>query len=421
VTRKRPLIAALLVSAAGSLWLGAQVASAQNLVADYRFNDTRSSSVGTAPDMTDITASPNAGNSFATETVGGSPRRVLQFPQGNGLAVSTAGVIPTTTYSIVVLFRFADVSGFRRIVDFQNGTSDTGLYNFSGSLTFFGGSSGSGGAITPSSGGDPYHEVLLTRDPGGEVVGYLDGAEQFRFSDSTGIAVIHPGQTLRFFADDSSISGEEAAGAVARIGLYDGPLPTAPPQLGENVGASVVRGTVLVGVPSRAGSAHAAQKGVSFVPLTASRRIPVGSFLDTRRGTVRMTSARDTAGNTQSGTFASGLFQVLQSRRRSARGLTDIVLKGSSFRRCRRRRGSRRAAAAQRSIVRRLRANARGRFRTRGRHSAATVRGTVWDTVDRCDGTLTRVRRGRVAVRDFRRKRTIVLRAGKSYLARARR
>jgi hypothetical protein len=38
---------------------------------------------------------------------------------------------------------------------------------------------------------------------------------------------------------------------------------------------------------------------------------------------------------------------------------------------------------------------------------------------DRCDGTLTRVRRGRVDVRDFTRRRTIRLRAGRSYLARA--
>ena len=38
---------------------------------------------------------------------------------------------------------------------------------------------------------------------------------------------------------------------------------------------------------------------------------------------------------------------------------------------------------------------------------------------DRCDGTLTTVKRGKVAVRDLRRKRTILVRAGKSYLARA--
>jgi hypothetical protein len=47
------------------------------------------------------------------------------------------------------------------------------------------------------------------------------------------------------------------------------------------------------------------------------------------------------------------------------------------------------------------------------------VRGTVWTVADRCDGTLTTVKRGKVAVRDFRRRKTIVVRAGKRYLARA--
>ena len=51
--------------------------------------------------------------------------------------------------------------------------------------------------------------------------------------------------------------------------------------------------------------------------------------------------------------------------------------------------------------------------------AAATVRGTIWTVADRCDGALTTVKRGRVAVRDLRRRRTIVLKAGKRYLARA--
>lgn len=413
---------ATLVTAAALVCLGAQTASAATLVADYRFNDTRASSVGSPPALTDIDDDPAADNVFATETVGGSPRRVLQFPLGNGLQASTGGVIPTSAYTIVVLFRFDAVSGFRRIIDFQNGFSDTGLYNLNGNLNFFGSTTGTGNPITPSSGGDPYHEVVLTRDSAGEVVGYVDGAEQLRFDDASGAAVIHPGQTLRFFKDDNSISGEESAGAVAAIRLYDGPIAGPPPELGKTVDASVASGTVLVGVPAGGGSARAAQKGVRFVPLEATREIPVGSLLDTRRGTVRLTSARDTLGRTQTGSFASGLFQVLQSRRRSAKGLTNVVLKGGSFKRCGARR-SRRATASGRSrrSVRRLRSSAQGRFRTRGRHSAATVRGTVWTTVDRCDGTLTRVKRGRVAVRDIRRRRTIVVRAGRSYLARARR
>jgi hypothetical protein len=188
-----------------------------------------------------------------------------------------------------------------------------------------------------------------------------------------------------------------------------GELP--PPVLGRAVNVTAVRGVVLV----RVGRAR-------FVPLDEARQVPAGSLLDTRRGTVRLTSASGSAGNTQTGDFAGGVFQVIQSRRRSDRGLTELRLKGSSFARCGKRAalgGRAQAAGVSRRAIRRLRSNATGRFRTRGRNSAATVRGTVWETIDRCDGTLTRVRRGRVAVRDFRRRKTILVRAGKSYLARS--
>ena len=65
--------------------------------------------------------------------------------------------------------------------------------------------------------------------------------------------------------------------------------------------------------------------------------------------------------------------------------------------------------------------NGKGKFRSNGTYSSATVRGTVWLTQDECDGTLTRVRRGRVSVRDFMRKKTVTVKAGHSYLARAKR
>ena len=206
----------------------------------------------------------------------------------------------------------------------------------------------------------------------------------------------------------------------------EGPLPS--PVLGVAVNVAVVRGTVTVAVPSataRTSGARASQKGLEFVPLTADRQIPVGSFLDTRRGTVELVSATGRSAKTQAGRFNAGLFQVLQGRSRRAQGLTELRLKGSSFKRCRARAGRAaagdRAGAAQlsRRTIRRLRANARGRFRTRGRNSSATVRGTIWTTTDRCDGTLTKVRRGKVVVRDLRRRRNITLTAGKSYLARA--
>ena len=63
--------------------------------------------------------------------------------------------------------------------------------------------------------------------------------------------------------------------------------------------------------------------------------------------------------------------------------------------------------------------DSKGKFRTRGGNSVATVRGTAWYVEDRCDGTLTRVSKGSVSVYDRGRHRTVVVRAGHSYLARS--
>jgi hypothetical protein len=77
------------------------------------------------------------------------------------------------------------------------------------------------------------------------------------------------------------------------------------------------------------------------------------------------------------------------------------------------------AMAAGSRVLQLLRASARGRFSTRGRYSAATVRGTVWTVSDRCDGTLTHDITDSVSVTDFARHKTVVLHAGQSYLAKA--
>ena len=158
-------------------------------------------------------------------------------------------------------------------------------------------------------------------------------------------------------------------------------------------------------------------KGIQrLVPLRDKVGLPVGSRVDAKGGTVLVASARDRR-RRQSGRFAGAVFQILQ--RRGRRPVTDIVLKGGDFAQCRGKSTGSAFAAQRRRRIRRVFGNARGRFRTRGRYSAATVRGTRWVMEDRCDGTLTRVRRGTVLVRDFRRRRTVVLKTGQSYLARA--
>ena len=152
------------------------------------------------------------------------------------------------------------------------------------------------------------------------------------------------------------------------------------------------------------------------VPLKDVLNLPLGSAVDARGGSVNLTSARGRKSQ-QTAVLAAGLFQVLQGR--STRAVTELRLKGGDFRACAAgmKAGPVVAAATRKRVVRRLRTRARGRFRTRGRYSAATVRGTVYTVEDRCDGTLTRVRRGKVLVRDFKRRKTILVRAGKRYLA----
>src|SRR4051812_41380196 len=98
---------------------------------------------------------------------------------------------------------------------------------------------------------------------------------------------------------------------------------------------------------------------------------------------------------------------------------TELRLTGGDFNSCfsRARASSVTAHAASKKRVRRLWGSGHGRFVTKGRNSAATVRGTVWSVEDRCDGTVTRVAQGLVAVRDLTRGRTKLVRKGEKYFA----
>ncbi|HEX2233575.1 MAG TPA: calcium-binding protein [Thermoleophilaceae bacterium] len=144
--------------------------------------------------------------------------------------------------------------------------------------------------------------------------------------------------------------------------------------------------------------------GSRFFPLDGALLVPLRSSLDATRGAVAVT----TAGSRHSGRFSGGRFRVLQRRGRHPR--TELRLEGGSFRTC----------SGGRRVVRRLRARGRGRFRAVGRRSATFIRRGRWTVADRCDGTLTRVLAGRARVQDRGRRRAVSLRAGRSYLARAR-
>ncbi len=196
--------------------------------------------------------------------------------------------------------------------------------------------------------------------------------------------------------------GAYESSATAQPGPGPGPGPQPPPDLpdpeaGKNVNVTP-NGTVKIKVP---GSNR-------FVTLTEGRQLPIGTIVDTPKGSVTI----EAAGN-QFAKFYDGIFKIGQGK--GAKPLTTLTLVEKLS--CPS--SGKASAAAKGKKKRRLWGDGKGRFQTKGKHSAATVVGTKWLVEDRCKSTLTKVAKGRVSVRDFVLKKTVIVRAGKTYVARA--
>jgi Bacterial Ig domain/RTX calcium-binding nonapeptide repeat (4 copies)/Divergent InlB B-repeat domain len=171
-----------------------------------------------------------------------------------------------------------------------------------------------------------------------------------------------------------------------------------PPTPGETANLALNDGTVLFKLPQTD----------DFVHLQGATQVPIGTEVDTDDGAAKVTVSRGVTLDTSE--FYDGMFTVLQPGPRS---LGVLRLEGGSFLDCV---SSYRALAKKRS-VRRLWGSGKGHYRTRGRYSSATVRGTKWLTEDLCGATRTTVVEGTVLVHDFVRNVDVSVPAGHSYRA----
>jgi hypothetical protein len=174
-----------------------------------------------------------------------------------------------------------------------------------------------------------------------------------------------------------------------------------------------VAGEVTVRLPHSSG----------YVSLAAAGSVPSGAIVDARGGTILLRTAVDAAGHTQAAHIRGAVFEVRQPK--DGKGMTDLILRGGRPRGCPARGSAAVARAAAAPTANGKPASSglwarddHGRFRSRGRNSAATVRGTEWITTETCAGTVTKVVKGAVDVLDRHTKRTVRVRAGHSYLAR---
>ena len=199
------------------------------------------------------------------------------------------------------------------------------------------------------------------------------------------------------------------------------PAPS-PPSLGKSFTGSAT-GLVLIQVNGK------------FVPLTQLSKIPNGAVINALHGTLTLNTAA-TGGTqhatlaakkgkakkpkTQTGKFGGAVFKVTQTHSGLAtlRWSRAAKFKGApTYASCTTKKGKAVAAAVSKKTLQLLHGSAHGKFRTKGRYSAATIRGTIWTIADRCDGTLVHAIKDTVSVDDLVLHKTITLRPGHSYLA----
>jgi hypothetical protein len=215
-------------------------------------------------------------------------------------------------------------------------------------------------------------------------------------------------------------AGPPVEGAIDAAG--DAVLPPpATPVAGESFNAAPEGDGVLVRRPGDDG----------VVALAEPASLPVGTRVDVRDGAVELQTA-PAAGvrrRVQRARFSGGNFRVGQPRR-GDRVVTIDLIHGEFAEECgdqepsagmrarvRAKARLRARAAARKRVLRTLWGSGKGRFRTRGRHAAATVRGTVWNVEDRCGATVVRVKEGVVDVEDLDTGRTVAVEAGEQYVA----
>jgi hypothetical protein len=177
--------------------------------------------------------------------------------------------------------------------------------------------------------------------------------------------------------------------------------PGTQPVQDDSIVAQATAGTVLY------------QTSAGFQTLSAGKKIKLGTFIDARHGKVTVTTASDHHGSYQTGLYYGGKFKTRQ--RGSKRPVTEAYILGPVGP-CSTAKGAS-ASAKKKRRSRHLWGDSHGNFRTVGKSSSASTRGTKYLVKDTCAGTTTTVVRGKVLVRQFSDNTPHTVTAGHSFLA----
>lgn len=163
-----------------------------------------------------------------------------------------------------------------------------------------------------------------------------------------------------------------------------------------------------------------------FVPLTSDMLVPMGTVVDATEGKADMTFANQDSSK-YTGRFWAGIFQISQTEGEFpyavvklrddvvGKAKTEPVVSSAAAQFGAWISAKKKKKAGKRKN--RVWGDGKGRFRSDGSNSSASVRGTIWMVENYQNATRTYVRTGVVVVRDKRKRRNITLRRGDSYTA----
>lgn len=220
---------------------------AANLVAEYEFNGTLTDRLGNST-LTAFGATNDGYNrnniesGFLEDVYGTYWYWKSSLARGGGFWIDVTPNI-RTNYSVGVRFSFQQTNGYRKIIDYQNSTSDNGFYIYNGRLDFYPVGTGTTGITN-----NQLVDLVATRDSTGTFKAYfvVNGVvktppELNVSAGAYGMPILVNGKPrLGFFFDDTATSSEATTGGkVYGIKIWDSALTAAEIQQAMNP-----RGTV---------------------------------------------------------------------------------------------------------------------------------------------------------------------------------
>lgn len=203
----------------------------------YRFNN---SLIGdnAAPTLTEVLSCGATSGIFGTSSIntttgfcGSGAQTVFNFTAGGGLSYPNTQI--TGTYTINMLFSFARVTSYNRLIDFQNGQIDFGLYVLNGQLYYYPYAYyGAANSFVPNT----FYLLTLVRDgASNQVEAYVDGTSVGTINDAANFLSTPTATTPVILFRDNIAGGvgcENSAGMVKYFTIS--PVTSTAAQVSQN-------------------------------------------------------------------------------------------------------------------------------------------------------------------------------------------